>query len=117
MAQTATHAHPSYMAIFWWLAVLTVLELAVLFTGLPKVVVVILLCSLALAKASLVAMYFMHLRTRGAHAADDRDPAGAAPRVGRQPARAPVAHGAGGRGAGGAALSAGGHGRVTRSLG
>ncbi|PYM34329.1 MAG: hypothetical protein DME17_15835 [Candidatus Rokuibacteriota bacterium] len=62
MAQTATHAHPSYMAIFWWLAVLTVLELAVLFTGLPKVVVVILLCSLALAKASLVAMYFMHLR-------------------------------------------------------
>ena len=62
MAQTATHAHPSYMAIFWWLAVLTVLELAVIFTGLPKVVVVILLCSLALAKASLVAMYFMHLR-------------------------------------------------------
>jgi cytochrome c oxidase subunit IV len=62
MAQAATHAHPNYMAIFWWLAVLTVLELVVIFTGLPKVVVVILLCALALAKASLVAMYFMHLR-------------------------------------------------------
>src|SRR5207245_3040831 len=50
-------------------------------------------------------------RARGAHAADDRDAAGAAPGVGRQPARAPVAHGAGGRGAGGAALSAGADGR------
>lgn len=62
MAQTAEHTHPNYMAIFWMLAILTVLELAVIFMGLPKLVMVILLCSLALAKASLVAMYFMHLR-------------------------------------------------------
>ncbi len=62
MAQTAEHSHPNYMAIFWWLAILTVLELAVIFVGLPRLVVGVLLCSLALAKASLVAMYFMHLR-------------------------------------------------------
>src|SRR5213592_2324839 len=62
MAQTAEHKHPNYMAIFWWLAILTALELMVIFTGLPKLVVGVLLCSAALAKASLVAMYFMHLR-------------------------------------------------------
>ncbi len=62
MAQTAEHAHPNYMAIFWWLAILTVLELAVIFMGLPKLVVGVLLCALALTKAALVAMYFMHLR-------------------------------------------------------
>ncbi|MBI3628950.1 MAG: cytochrome C oxidase subunit IV family protein [Candidatus Rokubacteria bacterium] len=62
MAQAVEHKHTNYMAIFWWLAILTVLELAVIFTGLPKLVVGILLCSLALTKASLVAMYFMHLR-------------------------------------------------------
>ncbi len=57
-----THASPNYMAIFWWLFALTIIEIAVIFTGLPKVVVAILLISLALSKASLVAMYFMHLR-------------------------------------------------------
>ena len=62
MAQTAEHKHPNYMAIFWWLAILTALELMIIFTGLPKLVVGVLLCSAALAKASLVAMYFMHLR-------------------------------------------------------
>ena len=58
----ATHSSPNYMAIFWWLFALTVAEIAVIFMGLPKVIVVILLISLALSKASLVAMYFMHLR-------------------------------------------------------
>ncbi len=57
-----THASPNYMAIFWWLFALTIVEIAVIFMGLPKVVVAILLISLALSKASLVAMYFMHLR-------------------------------------------------------
>lgn len=58
----ATHSSPNYMAIFWWLFALTVAEIAVIFMGLPKVVLAILLISLALSKASLVAMYFMHLR-------------------------------------------------------
>jgi cytochrome c oxidase subunit 4 len=59
---TSEHKHPNYMAIFWYLAVLTVLEIAVIFTGLPKFTLGILLCAMALAKAALVAMYFMHLK-------------------------------------------------------
>jgi len=58
----AEHKDPNYMAIFWWLLALTLVELAVIFLPLGKLVVGILLVSLALSKASLVAMYFMHLR-------------------------------------------------------
>ena len=62
MAQTGEHKHPNYMAIFWWLAALTVVELAVIFMPLTKLIIGVLLCALALTKAALVAMYFMHLR-------------------------------------------------------
>ena len=58
---TAGHKHPNYMAIFWWLAILTVVELAVVFLPLGKLTIGILLCALALGKAALVAAYFMHL--------------------------------------------------------
>ena len=56
------HKHPNYMAIFWYLAILTVIELAVIFMPLGKFTIGVLLCALALGKAALVAMYFMHLR-------------------------------------------------------
>ena len=59
---STTGTHPNYMAIFWWLAGLTVIELAVIFAPMSKVTIAVLLCGLAVAKASLVAMYFMHLR-------------------------------------------------------
>jgi cytochrome c oxidase subunit 4 len=62
MAQNAEHKAPNYMAIFWWLAALTVVEIAVILPGFPKVIVGTLLVALAVSKASLVAMYFMHLR-------------------------------------------------------
>jgi cytochrome c oxidase subunit IV len=52
----------NYMAIFWWLAALTVIEIAVILPGFNKVVVGTLLVVLAVTKAALVAMYFMHLR-------------------------------------------------------
>ena len=58
----STHSGPSYMTIFWWLFVLTIIEVGVIFTPFAKVVIAILLISLAVSKASLVAMYFMHLR-------------------------------------------------------
>ena len=58
----ATHTSPTYMTIFWWLFALTIIEVGVIFTPLAKLVIAILLISLALSKASLVAMYFMHLR-------------------------------------------------------
>ena len=57
------HKHPNYMTIFWWLAILTGVELGVVFiTPLGKVTIGVLLCGLALGKAAMVAMYFMHLR-------------------------------------------------------
>ena len=48
---TAAHKHPNYMAIFWWLAILTVVELGVVFMPLSKITIGVLLCALALAKA------------------------------------------------------------------
>jgi cytochrome c oxidase subunit IV len=56
------HKHPNYMAIFWMLAVLTVVEIAVVFLPFGKLVNGTLLTALAVGKAALVAMYFMHLR-------------------------------------------------------
>lgn len=59
--------HPTvrkYITIFIWLAVLTGVELLVVqpFMGLPKAGVVLSLIALAVIKAALVAMYFMHLK-------------------------------------------------------
>jgi cytochrome c oxidase subunit 4 len=63
MAATGTaHRHPNYMAIFWWLAALTAIEIAVIFMPFGKLVIGLLLVALALGKAALVAMYFMHLK-------------------------------------------------------
>ena len=59
---TAEHKNPNYMAIFWSLALLTVIEIAVIYLPLAKLTIGVLLCALALGKAALVAMYFMHLR-------------------------------------------------------
>ena len=58
----AEHKHPNYMAIFWILAILTVVEIGVVFLPFGKVINGTLLCALALGKAALVAMYFMHLK-------------------------------------------------------
>ena len=62
--------HPSirhYLKIFAWLAILTVLELGVAiiyqkFHLYPKSALVIALVGLAVLKAALVAMHFMHLK-------------------------------------------------------
>ena len=56
------HAHPHYVGIFVGLAVLTALELTVAFLPWPKRTLIILLIGLAVWKALLVALYFMHLR-------------------------------------------------------
>jgi len=55
------HEGPSYIAVFIYLTILTAAELGVYAMGLPKTVMVGALVALALAKAVLVAMYFMHL--------------------------------------------------------
>jgi cytochrome c oxidase subunit IV len=58
------HAHeePNYMAIFWTLGVLTVLEIGAVYLPLDKLTIGALLVGLAVVKAVLVALYFMHLK-------------------------------------------------------
>ena len=59
----AEHAGPSYIAVFIYLTVLTGVELLVYAMNFPSDIKIGLLVALALAKAVLVAMYFMHLAT------------------------------------------------------
>jgi len=59
---TEEHVHPNYMGIFYWLLALTIIEVAIPFTVTVQIPKVFLLVSLAIGKASLVALYFMHLR-------------------------------------------------------
>lgn len=67
MSSTETaeaHKSPSYMAIFWWLAGLTVVEVGYS-SVLPhrhKILLIVGLVGFAAVKASLVALYFMHLK-------------------------------------------------------
>lgn len=58
----AGHAEPNYIGVFWWLLALTIVEIAVIYMPLTKLVIAFLLVSLALSKAALVALYFMHLK-------------------------------------------------------
>ena len=58
----AEHKHPNYMAIFYYLAILTAIELGVIFLPISKVIIAVLLCVFAVWKAALVARYFMHLK-------------------------------------------------------
>jgi cytochrome c oxidase subunit 4 len=59
---TSAHKHPNYIGVFWWLLALTILEVGVIFLPIAKLLIALLLVGLALSKASLVAMYFMHLK-------------------------------------------------------
>ncbi len=61
MADT-THKEPNYIGVFWWLLILTIIEIGVIYTPLAKLVIAILLISLAVSKAALVALFFMHLK-------------------------------------------------------
>jgi cytochrome c oxidase subunit IV len=54
--------HPNYWLIWAMLAVLTMVELGVAFLPWPRRIIILLLVGMALWKALLVALYFMHLR-------------------------------------------------------
>lgn len=58
----AAHKEPNYMIVFIALTVMTGVEIGVVFLPLSKIVIGFLLVILALAKAALVALYFMHLK-------------------------------------------------------
>jgi cytochrome c oxidase subunit 4 len=56
------HTQPNYIGVFWWLLALTLVEVGVIFLPIARLLIGILLVGLALSKASLVAMYYMHLK-------------------------------------------------------
>ena len=61
MTSTA-HSASAYIKIFYLLLVLTIVEVAIVYLGLPKMLLAALLVGSAVWKAALVAMHFMHLK-------------------------------------------------------
>lgn len=55
------HEHPPYMPVFFALILLTVVEVFVVYLPIPQAAIISSLVAMSLAKAVLVAMYFMHL--------------------------------------------------------
>ena len=58
-----THQEPNYMAVFWSLLVLTLVEVGVFYLHIGRIYFIVALVLLALTKAFLVAWFFMHLRS------------------------------------------------------
>jgi cytochrome c oxidase subunit IV len=56
------HSESLYHKIFWYLLVLTILEVIVALVPFARLAKGFLLVGMAVGKAALVAMYFMHLR-------------------------------------------------------
>ena len=59
---TVEHKKRPYLWVFLWLGVLTAIEVGITYSGLPKLFQIILLAGFAVAKAALVALFYMHLR-------------------------------------------------------
>jgi caa(3)-type oxidase subunit IV len=52
----------TYLIIYGWLLGLTILEVGIVLAGWPQGAIVTVLVAAALAKALLIALYFMHLK-------------------------------------------------------
>ncbi len=57
--ETQAHKQPNYLGVFWILAALTVVEVAVTYLPVPRIPVLV---PLAILKAALVALFYMHLK-------------------------------------------------------
>jgi cytochrome c oxidase subunit IV len=57
--ETSSHKHPNYLGVFWVLAALTAVEVAVTYLPVPRIPVLV---PLAIVKAALVALFYMHLK-------------------------------------------------------
>ncbi|MGQ0646056.1 MAG: cytochrome C oxidase subunit IV family protein [Gemmatimonadaceae bacterium] len=62
MEEVKHAAHPNYIAVFIALGVLTALELFVAFLPWTQLTKILILIGLAVWKAVMVALYYMHLR-------------------------------------------------------
>ena len=58
----SVHSRPNYAAVFWALLILTICEIILANSHFAKVAVVLSLVFLAIIKASLVALFYMHLK-------------------------------------------------------
>lgn len=68
MAETETaHAHPNYMLVFWLLVILTGASFLTYFVGdaVGTTAIFLFVMLVALCKASLVGLFFMHLKFEG----------------------------------------------------
>ncbi len=61
-ADDHAHEQPKYMLIWLYLAILTIAEVFVAFLAIPKWMIVVSLLVMAVWKALLVALYYMHLK-------------------------------------------------------
>ena len=61
-ADDHAHEHPKYMLIWLYLAILTALEVGVVYLDIAKWLIVTSLLIMAAWKALLVALYYMHLK-------------------------------------------------------
>lgn len=62
MGRTKHPTAGTYLGIYGWLIGLTLLEIGVVLAGWPRGAIVTILIATALAKALLIALYFMHLK-------------------------------------------------------
>jgi caa(3)-type oxidase subunit IV len=60
-AEELAHEQRRYIQVFAWLAVLTAIEIGVIYLPLPKLAIGSMLVLLAATKAALVALFYMHL--------------------------------------------------------
>lgn len=56
------HKHPNYVAIWFVLLIVTVMEVGYSFLKVPRPILIVGLVGMAVFKALLVALYFMHLK-------------------------------------------------------
>ncbi len=59
---TSERAHPNYVAVWVWLVVLMIVGVLASYLPLGRSVVVVLIFVIAAAKATLVGLYYMHLK-------------------------------------------------------
>ena len=55
------HEQRRYLQVFFWLAILTALEIGIIYTPLTRFAIGSMLVLLAATKAAMVAMFYMHL--------------------------------------------------------
>ena len=62
MSEIAHKTKPNYIGVFWVLFIFTLLEVSITYLPMPKVPMAVLLVSMAMTEALLVAMFYMHLK-------------------------------------------------------